>query len=67
MFAIIVSACLSTTPTDCQLHDLGMINTEGFKACRLMIEPAVKTWHLAHPDLILHSAYCMPLRSAPLN
>lgn len=67
MLAIVVSACLSTNPVSCELQDLGMIKTEGFRACRLLIEPAVKDWQLAHPDLILQRAYCMPMRSVSLN
>ncbi len=67
MLTIVISACLSTNPASCELQDPGMIQTKGFKACHLLIGPAVKTWQLAHPDLILKSAHCMPVRSAPLN
>ena len=67
MLTIVLSACLSTNPASCELQDLGMIRTEGSKFCHLLIEPAVKAWQLAHPDLILQSAYCMPMRNAPAN
>lgn len=67
MLAIVVSACLSTAPENCSLQDLGMIKAEGFKACRLTIEPIVQSWALAHPDMTVHGAYCMPMRDEPLK
>lgn len=67
MMAIIVFACLSADPSRCEAQDLGMIEAQGFKACRLQIEPVVADWQKSHPGLILQTAYCMPMRSARAN
>lgn len=65
MMSVIISVCLAADPKGCELRDLGPMDVPGFKACRLSIEPRVIAWQLAHPDLIVQSAYCMPMRDQP--
>lgn len=64
MMSLVISACLSASPTDCSLFEVGEFQGEGYKACRLQMQQTVELWQIAHPDQIVHSSYCAVGRSA---
>jgi hypothetical protein len=58
MLSLVIVTCLATSPTQCSMVKTEPVEVQGFRACKLLMQPHVTGWQTSHPDEIVKNAFC---------
>ncbi len=62
MLSFVIVACLAANPTQCTMQEMERVEMQGLRSCKLLMQPRVASWQIAHPDQIVKNAFCKTFR-----